>query len=391
MQRKMISILAVLTVSSTLLFGCKVNININDQNTDTDKTEDVINSGAVDNEVSVESADNTGIDIEKAFEDTTDIAIGTTGYIITVPSDYFGADVTQEERRDDMTAYYKSDKHLMDFDIYQFDREGRKLDEYTAIEAKEYGADDFENIKINDIDLTLYYSEEEYDGKSYRVANYIFEAGDDFGELSFWLDGDDAEALTDRIMSSLTPWGEFSIYDMAGEVVDKLPADEYYNHYNVKGDNDEIYICNYNGEDELEAGTRVNMFKIEDGWTIEVAEDDKKADDEAVIMDENGVKVTDMEIVINTPTTCYFDFTLKNPEGTDLTFDQKRMKLENYDGTELKPFDKDKEPLDASAYVYRYSYTMDKGDLKNGDEVSVYYDGKYVTSIFVNGGSKLTD
>ena len=376
MNRKIMRILAVLAVSSVFLFGCTVNINIK-------------NEGTKDNKTVGDSADTKDQDVSAAFEDTTDIRIGTTGYIITVPSDYFEADVTQEERRDDMIAYYKSDEHLMDFDVYQFDKNGKSLEEYTAEESKEYGAEDFETVKINDTDLTLYYSEEKYDNQSYRVANYIFVAGDDFGELSFWLDGEDAMALTDGIISSLKYDGEVSIYDMVGEIVDKLPEDEYYNHYNVKGDNDEIYICNYNGEDELEAGTRVNMFRVEDGWTIEVADEiEKEEKDEAVITDENGVMVTDMVIVINTPETCYFDFTLKNPAGTDVTFDQTKLTLENHDGTELNPFADDNEPLDASAYANRCSYTMDKGNLKNGDEVSVYYDGKYITSIIVGGGPK---
>jgi hypothetical protein len=376
MNRKIIYILTVLTISSIFLFGCTVNININDE-------------GTKDHKDAGDPSDAQDLDVSASFENTTDIRIGTTGYIITVPSDYFGADITQEDRRDDMIAYYKSEEHLMDFDIYQFERDGKTLEEYTAEESEEYGAEDFETVKINDIDLTLYYSEERYDDISYSVANYIFAAGDDFGELSFWLDGDDAKALTEGIISSLRYDGEFYIYDMVGEIVDKLPESEYYNHYNVKGDNDEIYICNYNGEDELEAGTRVNMFRIEDGWTIEVADDtEEETLDESIIMDENGVMVTDMEIMINTPETCYFDFTLKNPAGTDLTFDQTKITLENYDGTELKPFADDSEPLDASAYVNRVSYTMDIGKLKNGDEVSVYYDGKYVTSIIVGGGPK---
>ena len=63
-------------------------------------------------------------------------------------------------------------------------------------------------------------------------------------------------------------------YDMYGFVIDKLPEDEYYNHYNVKGDNDEIYICNYNGNDELAEGTYVGMWQIQDGgWTIEVIDE----------------------------------------------------------------------------------------------------------------------
>lgn len=205
-----------------------------------------------------------------------EIAIGTTGFIIRVPSDYYGADVTEEERRDDMIAYYKSDEHLMDFDVYQFPKEGDTLEEYAAKEAQQYGAESFEKVVLGDgnIDAVLYYSEEEYDGVKYRVANYIFETTTEFGELAFWLDGDDAEGMVKDIMSTLTYTG--TGYDMVGKIVDKLPEDEYYNHYNVKGDNDEIYICNYNGEGELEEGTWVYMYMIDDGmYNIEVAHDIK--------------------------------------------------------------------------------------------------------------------
>ena len=176
-------------------------------------------------------------------------------------------------------------------------------------------------------------------------------------------------------------------YDMYGYVVDKLPTDKYYNHYNVKGDNDEIFICNYNGNDELKEGTYVGMWQIGDGWTLEVIDDDGNSTAEkAVITDENGITVTDMELTINTPETCCFEFSLNNPGGRDLTFDITKIRLENYDGTKLDPFGKENKPLDASAKTERHSYTMDVGNLKNGDEVSVYYDDKYVTSIFVKGG-----
>ena len=135
--------------------------------------------------------------------ETIDLAIGTTGYIITIPSDYYGAEVTQKERKDDMIAYYKSDEHLMDFDVYQFAKDGKTLLEYTAEEAHQYGAKDFEKVQLGDIDATLYYSDEEYDGIQYKVANYIFETTTEFGELSFWLDGDDAYDLAGEIVSSL--------------------------------------------------------------------------------------------------------------------------------------------------------------------------------------------
>ena len=131
-------------------------------------------------------------------------AVGTTGYLLAVPADYHEGEVTQEERKDDQVAYYRSEKHLMDFDVYQFPTEGQALLDYAVAEAKEYGADEVESLTVNGVALALYYSEEVYDGGSYRVANYLLEAGDDFGELSFWLDGEDAEALTEKIIASLS-------------------------------------------------------------------------------------------------------------------------------------------------------------------------------------------
>jgi hypothetical protein len=60
-------------------------------------------------------------------------------------------------------------------------------------------------------------------------------------------------------------------YDMYGVVVDKLPTDQYANHYNVKGDNDEIFICWYAGNDTLAPGTEVGMTHIpqDNGWKLE--------------------------------------------------------------------------------------------------------------------------
>ena len=58
----------------------------------------------------------------------------------------------------------------------------------------------------------------------------------------------------------------------------------------VKGDNDELYICNYNGDDELDPGTYVGMWQIGDGWTLEViGGDEGNTDDAAVIKDENAI------------------------------------------------------------------------------------------------------
>ena len=199
-KTKMSVILAALALT---LAGC-VNVNVN-----------INKNGAEQNEQKPEASK------------TQDIDIGTTGFAISVPSDYYSAEVTKEDRKDDQIAYYKSDEHLMDFDIYQFGKDGLTLEEYANEEAEEYKADGVEEVKYNGIPMMLYYSQEDYEGEEYLVANYIFENFADFAELTFWLDGDDAEELVEQIMSSIrqeqmvglaNPW----IYDLtAGEVKER--------------------------------------------------------------------------------------------------------------------------------------------------------------------------
>ena len=204
-RTKMSIILAALALT---LAGCEnVNLNIN------------IN-GAAQNEQ------------KPAASETQDIDIGTAGYAISIPSDYYSAEVTKEERNDDQIAYYKSDEHLMDFDVYQFSKDGMTLGEYARKEAEEYKADGVEEVTYNGIPMMRYYSQEKYEGKSYRVANYIFENFKDFAELSFWLDGDDAEELVEQIMLSIrqeqmvgmaNPW----IYDLTAEEVKERTGCEF--------------------------------------------------------------------------------------------------------------------------------------------------------------------
>ncbi|MBE5860412.1 MAG: hypothetical protein E7301_09875 [Butyrivibrio sp.] len=363
-----------LLISMTVLSGCGQE---KDTAAESGSTEEITESTTIQSE-------EKGTVLEDTNVATVDIAIGTTGYIITVPSDYYGADVTEEERRDDMIAYYKSDEHLMDFDVYQFPKEGQTLNEYTAEEAHQYGAETFERVFLGegDIDATLYYSEEEYRDVKYKVANFIFETTTEFGELVFWLDGDDAEELVDDIISTLTYTGES--YDMIGKVLDKLPEDEYYNHYNVKGDNDEIYICNYNGEGELEEGTWVYIYLVDDGmYNIEVAYELKDADTQPldmIITNENGVEVLDLAVML-VGDTYNFQIIFANPTSSDQEFDLTKLKVENYDGTEIKVFTVNETPkiVGAGIEYSQNAYTIsDPGNLSLGDEVSFYYDGAFI-------------
>jgi hypothetical protein len=133
-----------------------------------------------------------------------DVEIGTTGIHINIPEDYVEGELTEKDIANDMIAYYRSDNHLMDFEIYQFPTGGKSLDDYAVEEAAEYGVEDVEFWTINDFEVRKYYSNEEYDGESFPCVTYIFEAGDDFAEIAFWLDGDGAEDLANQIIFSLT-------------------------------------------------------------------------------------------------------------------------------------------------------------------------------------------
>ena len=379
LMRKTTVIMTACFVASSVLCACGNEMN--------KETSDAGNNAAlesINNEIVEDFNTEQAATEDESTKEYVDIAIGTTGYIIAVPSDYYGADVTEEERRDDMIAYYKSDAHLMDFDVYQFPKEGQTLNEYTAKEAHQYGAETFERVFLGDgdIDATLYYSKEEYSGVKYKVANYIFETTTEFGELVFWLDGDDAEELADDIISTLTYTGES--YDMIGKVLDKLPEDEYYNHYNVKGDNDEIYICNYNGEGELEEGTWVYMYMVDDGmYNIEVAYDIKDAASqtgEVIYTNENGVEVKDLAVVL-VGDTYNFQIIFANPTSSDQEFDLTKLKVENYDGTEINVFAVNEMPktVGAGLEYSQNAYTISSpGNLSLGDEVSFYYDGAFI-------------
>jgi len=202
------------------------------------------------------------------------VPIGTTGYYVAVPADYVPGEVTEEDRRDDMVAYYRSDKHLMYFDIYQFAKDGRILEEYAEKEAKEFGADWIDTVVFNGVPLVFYISQEQYDGAEYRVANFLFDAGNDFGEIVFWLDGpndgEEAAELTEQILSSIF-YRKPDPEDVNGMIVMKLEGESFPDRYQVLGEDGEMYEGEYLfGFEDLEPGTAVILSWRNGKWSIEL-------------------------------------------------------------------------------------------------------------------------
>ena len=109
--------------------------------------------------------------------------IGTSAYSIILPEGYVA---TEDDFAQDQIAYYHKDDESIDFDVYQWDKEGKyELKEEAAYFASEYDAV-AEEIEINGIGGMKYVSKEAFDGYEYTVVNYMFEDDKSIVELSFW-------------------------------------------------------------------------------------------------------------------------------------------------------------------------------------------------------------
>lgn len=315
------------------------------------------------------------------------VLIGTTGLLVAVPADYVEGEVTEDDKKDDQVAYYRSDARLMDFDVYQFAAEGQSLSDYAAQEAKEYGADEVKSLDINGVPAALYYSEENYDGGSYRVANYLFAAGDDFCELSFWLDGDGAEALVEQIVSSLSV-KEQPQKDLHGVVVEKLPSD-FIDRYSVRADDGTLYEAEYIGFEELSPGEEVTlskrggrdwMIEREDDWSWHSSTPEIPA---GAYTTADGIVVDELSVRLAGGRTWSFGYALHNPHDKTMTFDPSLFVLKTADGTEIRtaaPYVSADEIW--ANNVTRTSTTIMSPDLVHlGDEISFWYDGVFLGTV----------
>lgn len=127
--------------------------------------------------------------------------LGTSAFSVVLPEGYAETDDDFDE---DQIAYYYRDDESIDFDVYQWEKEGKyTLESEAEYFASEYGAVP-ESVVINGIDCMKYVSEEEYDGAVYTVVNYMFEDEDSIVELCFWtIDTEEEYAAVDEIIGTL--------------------------------------------------------------------------------------------------------------------------------------------------------------------------------------------
>ena len=127
--------------------------------------------------------------------------IGTSEFSIIIPDGYANADDDFDE---DQIAYYFKDDESIDFDVYQWDKEGTfTLKEEALYYATEYNTV-AEEIEINGIKGMKYTSEENFDGYDYTVVNYMFEDEKSIIELSFWtVDTEEEYKAVDEIINTI--------------------------------------------------------------------------------------------------------------------------------------------------------------------------------------------
>lgn len=138
---------------------------------------------------------------------TKTLRLGTSAYAVEIPESYVEGERTEEDIEDDMVAYLMSPDSLLDFDVYQFSKEGypETLAEFVTEEAAEYEAVEVvTDGEINGIAVAWYLAVETYEDEEYTTLTFALEDGDDYVEIAFWLDGETAEEKAQAIINTLS-------------------------------------------------------------------------------------------------------------------------------------------------------------------------------------------
>jgi hypothetical protein len=330
----------------------------------------------VEEDAKEEPSEEKNVDLQEVFNDAQYMEIGTTGYFIKVPKSYYQGEVKDNERKDDMIAYYKSDEFLMDFDVYQYPNEGRDLYAYTETEAREYKADGITEVTINDTELGLYYSTESYEGEEgeFLVANYIFVSGDDFGELSFWQDGDEAEELTRTIINSITTTPE----EAPAEVRDQGDNPDY--SFLMSEEYQKMAQAMI---EEKVANTELTLDRKDSSADVNSLEDGHFITKDEVQCRE--VKITCGDGA-NGEMMYWFGLYLYNETGEPKDFDPTKFLIETKSGQLVYPclMSDDLITVKSDTQTSQSFTLVDTKDLAPDEEADIYYDGVLISTVKVS-------
>ena len=140
-----------------------------------------------------DTAADAAMGIIKTLDKTLAVTLGSSEHTISVPGSYYMGEVTEEDSAEGIIAYYKSDATLLDFDIFEFAKDGRPetLEAFAAEEAANYGVT-VTDTAIKGVPVSYYRAMESYEGETYRILVFALDGGENYLTIRFWLDGDTA-------------------------------------------------------------------------------------------------------------------------------------------------------------------------------------------------------
>ena len=136
-----------------------------------------------------------------ACGNTKPTQLGTSDFSIVLPEGYASA---EDDFDEDQIAYFFKDDNSIDFDVYQWEKDGEHTLESEANHySAEYGTT-AEAVTVNGMNGYKYVSSEDYEGTTYTVVNYMFEDDTSIVEICFWTLGNEAEyTAIDGILNTL--------------------------------------------------------------------------------------------------------------------------------------------------------------------------------------------
>ncbi|MCR5607932.1 MAG: hypothetical protein K6G26_02585 [Lachnospiraceae bacterium] len=156
---------------------------------------------------SKEDNENEKKDKEESDSKTMQYQLGASGFAMQVPKSYKNGEVTIDELSSHQIAYYYSSESDMDFDIYQIPKLDKEvtLEEFLNQTATDFDGENITTRDINGITVGTYTSKEIYDDIEYDVLVALVEDKDEFIEVLFWLDGENAPQEVEDILVTIAP------------------------------------------------------------------------------------------------------------------------------------------------------------------------------------------
>ena len=152
-------------------------------------------------------ADDTAQAEGAAQAATRTLRLGSSPFTLTVPAGFVEGEMTQEDIEDDQVAYWYSNDTLLDFDVYQFSKDGYPDALAVFVEDEISGYNEVTDLvkdgEVNGIPAARYRTVEEYQDVAFNTLTYILDGGNEYVEVVFWLDGETADAEADAIIRTL--------------------------------------------------------------------------------------------------------------------------------------------------------------------------------------------